>query len=201
MKPEDKVYLAYFEAKKPELYFNEIKGLTELSDSSLANTLKRLVLEKILSVNKTKSNTYYQVRNKKLIALKFAEIALRKFNNLNRGVKIPLHNFLEKTSQNHYLVILFGSASRKEEKKGSDIDILIIADKKQDFGAIKKEVDALSNYNLNIFTCSRYAFLNNSDHIIIQAKKTGFPIKGEQNFYEVLINENFWLFPKQRTSW
>ncbi|MBU0757432.1 MAG: nucleotidyltransferase domain-containing protein [Nanoarchaeota archaeon] len=191
MKPEDKVYLAYFEAKKPELYFNEIKGLTELSDSSLANTLKRLVLEKILSVNKTKSNTYYQVRNKKLIALKFAEIALRKFNNLNRGVKIPLHNFLEKTSQNHYLVILFGSASRKEEKKGSDIDILIIADKKQDFGAIKKEVDALSNYNLNIFTCSRYAFLNNSDHIIIQAKKTGFPIKGEQNFYEVLINENF----------
>ena len=48
---------------------------------------------------------------------------------------------------------------------------------------------AISKYPLSIFQCSVEKFLENKDHVIIQAKTTGFPIYGEQNFYEVEINE------------
>ncbi len=71
MKPEDKVYKAYFESKKNSLYFNEIKGLSKLSDSSLTNTLSKLVKSNILSQEKTKANTFYKIKDKKLIVLKF----------------------------------------------------------------------------------------------------------------------------------
>jgi len=61
MKPEDKVYNAYFESKKNILYFNEMKELSKLSDSSLANTLNKLVKNSILNREKTKSNTFYKI--------------------------------------------------------------------------------------------------------------------------------------------
>lgn len=35
MKAKDKIFLAYFLAKKNSLYYNEIKELSKLSDSSL----------------------------------------------------------------------------------------------------------------------------------------------------------------------
>lgn len=189
MKADDKIYLAYFESKKPELYFNELKELTGLSDSSLANTLKQLVNQNILKMIKTKSNTFYKIQNRKLFSLKFSEIAISKFDSLNRGVKIPLQNLLKLVSRDIYSIVLFGSTSRKQEKKGSDIDILIILNNQYDFSKIKKEIDSTSNYPLNIFSCTKEDFEKKRDHIILQAKKTGFPIKGEQYFYEVQLDE------------
>src|SRR3989344_9630978 len=130
MKPEEKIYKAYFESKKNSLYFNEIKELSELSDSSLANTLKKMIKNKIVAQEETKSNTFYKIKDKKLFALKFSEIAIQKFNNLNPMVKVPLKNFLKNIPKETYTIILFGSTSRKEEQKESDIDLLIIAGKK-----------------------------------------------------------------------
>src|SRR3989344_5474239 len=153
MKPEDKIYNAYLGSKKNTLYFNEIKELSKLSDSSLTNTLNKLVKNSILAQEKTKSNTFYKINSKKLFALKFSEIAVQKFNNLNIAVKNPLKNFLKNIPKDIYTIVLFGSASRKEEQKESDIDILVVAD------------------------------------IKIKARKTGFPIYKEQNFYEVILDE------------
>ncbi len=95
MKPEEKIYKAYFESKKSNLYFNEIKELSKLSDSSLVNTLNRLTKNSILTQEKTKSNTFYKIKDKKLFTLKFSEIAIQKFNDLNLSVKTPLKNFLK----------------------------------------------------------------------------------------------------------
>jgi predicted nucleotidyltransferase len=187
MKPDEKMYLAYFESKKLELYFNELKELTGLADSSLANTLKQLVAKRILSVNKTKSNTYYLIKNKKLFALKFSEIALKNFSELNRGVRLPLQSFLKQTPRTVFSIVLFGSATRKKERKDSDIDLLIVSDLEFDVESLKKEVESVSNYPLNIFRCNVEQFVKAEDHIIIQARKTGFPIMGEQNFYEVQL--------------
>jgi len=130
MKPEDKVYKAYFISKKNVLYFNEIKELSKLSDSSLVNTLNKLVKLDILHREKTKSNTFYKINNKKIFALKFSEIAFEKFSSLNVNIKIPLKNFLKNLPSNIYLIVLFGSASKGEERKESDIDLLIISENK-----------------------------------------------------------------------
>ncbi len=189
MKPEDKIYKAYFESKKNSLYFNEIKGLSKLSDSSLTNTLSKLVKSNILSQEKTKANTFYKIKDKKLIVLKFSELAIHNFNNLNIGVKVPLKNFLKNISKEIYSIILFGSASIKEEQKGSDIDLLIIANKKMDLTNNKNEAEITSKYTLSVFQATISQFTENKDGVIIQARKTGFPIYKEQNFYEAILDE------------
>ena len=189
MKPEDKIYKAYFESKKNSLYFNEIKELSKLSDSSLTNTLNRLVKNSTLAKEKTKSNTFYKVKDKKLFALKFSEITIQQFNNLNLGVKVPLRNFLKNIPKEIYTLILFGSASRKEEQKRSDIDLLVIANKKTDVTNSKKEAEITSKHPISIFQATTEQFIKNKDDLIIQARKTGFPIYKEQNFYEVVLEQ------------
>jgi len=189
MKPEEKVYKAYFESKKSILYFNEIKRLSKLSDSSLTNTLSQLLKNNTLTQEKTKSNTFYKIKDKKLFALKFSEIAIRQFNKLNIGVKTPLRNFLKSIPKEIYTIVLFGSVSRKEEQKESDIDLLIIANKKIDLTNNKKEAEITSKHPISLFQATVEEFLKNKDDVIIQARKTGFPIYKEQNFYEVLLDE------------
>ena len=188
MKPEGKVYQAYFESEKGTLYFNEIKELSHLSDSSLTNTLNKLTNNSILIQEKTKSNTFYKVKDKKIFALKFSEIAIQKFNNLNAGVKTPLRNFLKNIPQETYTLVLFGSASRKEEGKGSDIDLLIISNKKSDLTKNKKEAEITSKHTVSVFHATISQFTENKDDVVIQARKTGFPIYKEQNFYEAILD-------------
>ncbi len=189
MKPEDKIYKAYFESKKNRLYFNEIKELSKLSDSSLTNTLNKLLKDNILHQEKTKSNTFYTIKEKKLFVLKFSEIAIQKFNNLNIKIKVPLRNFLKNITKELYTIVLFGSTSRKEEQKGSDIDLLIVTNKKIDLTNNKKEGEITSKHTISLFQATISQFIQNNDDIIIQARKTGFPIYKEQNFYEVILDE------------
>ena len=191
MKPESKIYNAYFQTSKNSLYFNEIKELTKLSDSSLSNTLRRLTKDNMIAKEITKSNTYYKIRNKKLFALKFSEIAINQFEQLNIGIKSPLRNFLKNISSEIYTIILFGSASKKQEQKGSDIDLLIITNKKLDLTPHKKEAEITSKYPVSLFQATINQLVQNKDDIVIQARKTGFPIHKEQNFYEVILNE-YW---------
>ena len=191
MKPEEKVYKAYFESKKNTLYFNEIKELSKLSDSSLTNTLNKLTKNSTLTQEKTKSNTFYKIKDKKLFALKFSEIAIYKFDELKIGVKTPLRNFLKNIPKEIYTIVLFGSASRKEEQKRSDIDLLIVANKKIDLTDNKKEAEITSKHPISLFQAAIGEFLKNKDDVIIQARKTGFPIYKEQNFYEVILDE-YW---------
>lgn len=189
MKAEDKIFNTFFELKKPKLYYNQIKEYSKLSHSSLQNALYKLLENKIISEEKTKSNKFYIIKNKKLFILRFSECALQKFNNLNLGVKNPLNIFLKNISQEIFSIILFGSASRKEEQKGSDIDLLIISNKKLNLENHKKEAEITSKYPISMFQCTIKQFIENKDPIIIQSRKTGFPIYKEQNFYEVILNE------------
>jgi predicted nucleotidyltransferase len=191
MSTENKIYNSYLNMNKNQLYFRELQELTNSSSSSIQNSLNKLVKSKILEKNKTKSNTFYKIKNKKIFSLKFSEIAYNKFQNLNIGVKIPLSNFISKIPNNIYTVILFGSTSKKEETNKSDIDILIVSNNEYNFNfeKLKKEINISSNYPISIFKCNINEFNENKDQIIIQARKTGFPIYHEQNFYEVILSE------------
>jgi len=189
MKADEKIYEAYLELRQDRLYFNQLKEFTKLSNSSLQNALDKLVKGNILELDKTKSNTFYKIKDKKIFSLKFSEISAYKFNNLNVGIKVPLKNFLKNISKELNMVVLFGSSSRKEEQKESDIDILVVSNSKIDLTKNKKEAEITSKHPISIFRVTINQFMENRDDIIIQARKTGFPIYKEQNFYEAILDE------------
>jgi predicted nucleotidyltransferase len=188
MKAEDKIYKAFFDLQEIKLYYNQIKEHTNLSHSSLQNAINKLKKANSIEEEKTKSNTFYKIKDKKLFALKFSEIAINKFSKLKPNIKTPLKNFLKNLPEEIYTIVLFGSTARGEETKDSDIDLLIVSNKKQDISKNKKEAEITSKYPLSLFQATTMQFKENKDDVIIQARKTGFAIYKEQNFYEALLD-------------
>lgn len=202
--PIEKVYYAFYQTKKKQMYFNEIREKTRMSISSLQNALQKLeMMNEIIKIKK-KGNVFYELNNKDYIVLNFTKFDLIKFNDLNRNIKIPLKEFLDKIN-NIAFVLLFGSASTGQEKKASDIDLLIVTNHYEDndlnekyqkeiksyIETIKKSVNAKSLYPLNIALVNQKEFKDRKDFLLDEAKKTGFCIYNHQEYYrEVLSNEN-----------
>ena len=120
-----------------------------------------------------------------------------KLNNLNLQVRIPLKNLLKRIPKGIESIILFGSSSRKQEKENSDIDLVFVLHKfdnqklqesyqkeiKKIINNLKKSINSESNYPLNIIITDGHNFKKSKDHLIIQSKKTGFPIYGNYQYY------------------
>lgn len=200
MNAEEKIFKAFYNSKKEMLYFNEIKSLTGLSNSSLQNAAKILLKNNILESQKTKANSFFTVANKEKLALEFANIDLIRFEGLNRNVKMPLIEFIETAPKEIATILLFGSSAKKTETEKSDIDLLIVVHKFnnqkiqkayetgiiKEINSIKKDVESRSTHSISLAFTNTQQLKEGKDHLVSQAKETGFPIFNQQLYYEVI---------------
>lgn len=199
MKPIEKIYLAFYTSKKKKLYFNELKEISGLKDSSLNKNLLNLIeLDEIVK-EKTKQNTFYSLKNQELKASYFTKFSINRFNKLNFKIKNPLNKFKEEI-KNIKFIIHFGSSSRNEEKKESDIDLLIVLNNFEDkklnklytkeikthIEELKNKINATSIYPISCFYVNYTDFKNSSsdDNLIFSAKNTGYPIYNQIEYYK-----------------
>ncbi len=196
MEAKEKVYKAFYESGKEWLYFSELKDITNLSNSSLQNVLSKLLKLKQIGQDKKTSNIYYKLSDLKKPQI-FFSLDSDRLKSLNLGVRVPLNNFLKDLPDEIAFVILFGSSSRKQEKEGSDIDLLVVIynfldlklqslyekEIKQKINALRKRINSESNYPLSVTYITLDKFKTSKDHLILQAKNYGFPIKGGLNYY------------------
>lgn len=197
MKAEGKVYKAFYEVKNSWLYFSELKKKTKLSNSSLQNVLKKLKKTNKIEIDKKTSNIFYRIK-KKEIPLIFTKLDKERFELLNTEVKIPLKNWLDYLNREISFVLLFGSASRKKEKENSDIDILVVLYEfgnkklqelyekhiKSKVNELTKRINSESIYPLKVVFTTINNFKITKDHLIKQARETGFPIYGNLQYYK-----------------
>jgi len=197
MEAKDKIYHAFYNVKNNWLYFSELKKKTKLSNSSLQNVLRKLEKERVLEKDKKTSNIFFRISLDKKPFI-FAQIDKERFENLNLGVRIPLKNWLKYIPQEIDFVLLFGSASRKKEKDGSDIDLIVVLHSfsnsdlqklyekgiRQEINQISKKINSESNYPLKIIFAKSDSFKTSDDHLTMQARETGFPIYGSLKYYE-----------------
>ncbi len=200
--PVERIYKAFYESRKKMLYFNQIKDISGLSDSSLWLALKKLKKERQIDVTKEKANTFYKLKNKNKTKIYFTSLDYEQLETLNTDIKIPLKKFLREKPEETAFIILFGSASRKQETKGSDIDLLIVlhsfenADtqkvyKKEVKGKLEKlrqKINASSIYPLSIFYTGTKDFVTSKDRVVQEAKATGFCIDGNMLYYDTVAD-------------
>ncbi len=160
-------------------YFNRIYEKTKIkSKNNLLKNLNLLAENKILIKDENKSNTFYSLNyeNNLLIAL-LNLINKTKFENLSFNIKKSVLEaiFILKPK----IAILFGSYAKKNYNKESDIDLIF-------FDAFKREgIKEISNKygtKLNI-TFMKFRELKKDNESLNHIIKTGYPIVGEEYFY------------------
>jgi predicted nucleotidyltransferase len=203
MHSKEKIFKAFYESKKDKIYFNELKELTKLSNSSLQNQLKTLLQNNILQKEETKANVFFAIKNKKIFAVEYAKITMNHFETLHRNVRLPLKELADALPKEIFSVILFGSCARNTQSEKSDIDLLVILYSienqkihdlyEQSFvkhiETIKNDIQTRSNHHISLGFTTLKEFIEGKDHLVNQAKETGFPIVNEQIYFEALQNE------------
>ncbi len=202
--PEEKIYFAFYETKKKMLYYNQLKEYTRLSDSSLQNALKKLMEKKETEAIREKANTYYRLKDRNKIKVRFTQFDYGRLESLNPDVKVPLKRFLAQMPDKISFVILFGSGARKQEKRGSDIDLLVVLhsfeseklqkayerEMKTTFNLLKEKISATSIYPLSIFYTDVNSYTTADDRVVNEAKNTGLCISGNLEYYGVMLDES-----------
>ncbi|VVB77924.1 Nucleotidyltransferase domain protein [uncultured archaeon] len=170
------------ELRLERLYFNQISERTSIkSKNNLLKNLNNLVLAKILIKEQNKSNTYYKINYENYLSISILSL-LDSFNfqNLPFERRKPLEEIILCTKSP--LIIVFGSTSKGDFKKDSDIDLLIIENKMNNLNKIK-EISKRYGVSINPVFISFEEFEKMGDtieHIL----KTGYPLTGGFYFYE-----------------
>ena len=177
---KDKIIELFFENPTRQLHFEEILKEAKITRSKADSWLKKLIKEKIIKRNKERGKMPYYIsnyespeyKNKKRI---FALTKLYESGLLN-------HLYSLKKAKT---VILFGSFSRSDWYKNSDIDVFIYGD-----------VEGLKivNYELNLhrdiqlFICRNNKELAKLGQGLIKNIIKGDIIKGNIDFIKVDVN-------------
>jgi len=189
-KGKEKILECFYKNRK-ELYFSEILRETKLTPNT---TLKHLNnLKDLIISNKTKGNTFYKINNKDLqIFSIFSYFDYKRFNELDNTRKITITEFIENLKVKPLIILIFGSTAKKTYTKKSDIDILLIYNKKEEEdNKLKKDIESITGINIQTFIIDYDYFkeqlLKKEDNLIIHAVKTGFVLLGGYYFYKEVL--------------
>ena len=180
-----KIMQLFYKDKTARLHLREIARQTKLHEPSVSRFLSNLEKEHILKSEKDGNLKKYSVKKGLRAYFMFEKLPSIRRN----AIKTYLDNLPEKPA----FAVLFGSTTKGTYKEDSDIDILIITNKKISAEKAEKETDALTAMKISTFQTTYEDFLTElkmkEDKVVQSAINSGYPLINHIQYYEVLYNE------------
>lgn len=189
-KGKEKILECFYKNRKKELYFSEILRETGLTQNTTLKHLKNMQGLGIVVSTKKIGNTFYKINPKNyLVYAIFSYFDYKRLNELPFERKRAISEFLDKISVKPLIALVFGSTAKGTFGKDSDIDLLLIYNKKEiGDSKLKKDIEATTGTKIQTFIIDLGYFkeqiIKEEDDVITHAIKTGFPITGNDKFYK-----------------
>ena len=158
----DKISELFFKEPEREFHVRELAKLLKKSPTTISKYLKEYGSKKILISKRKLNHLLFKADTE---SAKFKQLKLS--YNLDVLHESGLIEYLVEAFNQPEAIVLFGSFSKAEDNKNSDVDILIISSKKQEpnvekfekklnhkiqlFIHSKKELEKLKNKNKELF--------------------------------------------------
>jgi predicted nucleotidyltransferase len=188
-----KIMQLFYRDKNIRLHLREMARQTRLHEPSITRFLKNLEKENILKSEKEANLKKYFINKSKETYFMFEFFDIEKYNKLPRIRKEAIYCYLNKLEEKPIFVIIFGSTAKETYSEDSDVDILLILNKKIKVDEAEKEVDALTAVKISTFQMTYEDFLEElklkNDKVVQSALITGYPLINHILFYEVICNE------------
>ncbi len=196
-KGKEKILECFYKNRQKELYFSEILRETKLTQNTTLKHLKNLQNNNLIISTKKIGNTFYRInsKNSQIYSI-FSYFDYKRFNELPSERKRAINEFLDKIKVKPLIALIFGSTAKGTFGKGSDIDLLLIFNKKEaNDSKLKQDIEATTGVKIQTFIIDfdyfKEQILKEEDKVITHAIKTGFVMSGHDKFYkEVLNTEN-----------
>jgi predicted nucleotidyltransferase len=194
-KGKEKILECFYRNRNKEIYFSEILRQTNLTQNTTLKHLKNLQKDGLILSKKKIGNTFYKINsNNPLIYFIFSYFDYKRFNSLPSERKRAINQFLDKIKVKPLIILIFGSTAKGSFSRKSDIDILLIYNKKElQSRKLKEDVESITGVKIQTFIIDfdyfKEQILKQEDKVLIHAIKTGFVKNGFENFYKWILNE------------
>lgn len=180
----------FYKNKNKPTHLRELSRTINLKEGSLSRHLNTLLKEKILTYEEEGNLKKFKIKNKNQI---FPIFDIQKFENLPDIRKSSVKFYIKQLKNKPILIILFGSTAKETHTAESDIDLLVIFNKKTNNVEAIKYVEAQTGIKISEFQLTYNEFIKEikmkQDNVIQSALETGYPIYNNLFYYEVLFNE------------
>ncbi|MFW6220776.1 MAG: helix-turn-helix domain-containing protein [Nanoarchaeota archaeon] len=187
----DILELFYKNHNKP-VHLREIARKTNLNESTITTRLKQLEKLNILKSKKEANLKKFNLRKNKIPEI-FPIFDNQKIENLPLLRKNAIKEFIFKLKEKPLIAVVFGSTAKDTFNDDSDLDIIIIANKKLDIKKAKSHAEALTSIKMQIFQIKEDNFYKElkmkEDNVIQSGINTGFPVFNNKYFYELIYSE------------
>lgn len=177
---ENKVMELFFENPTREWHFEEILKEAKIARSKADTWLKRFIKNRLVKRIKERGKMPYYISNYKSTEYKNK----KKIFALNKLYESGLLNHFD-SLQKAKTIILFGSFSRSDWHKNSDVDIFIYGDPE---GLRIVDYELKLHRNIQLFICQNKKELAKLGNGLIRNIIKGNLIKGNLDFVEVGIS-------------
>jgi len=186
----EKILECFYRNRNKELYFSEILRETKLTQNTTLKHLKNLQENNLAISTKKIGNTFYKInpKNPQIYSI-FSYFDYKKLNELLSTRRRAITDFLEKLENKPLIFLVFGSTAKGTFGKESDIDILLVYNKKESENTkLKSDIEATTGIKIQTFIIDfdyfKEQLLRQEDKVITHAIKTGFVISGHDIFYK-----------------
>ncbi len=186
-----KIMRLFYLEKSIHLHLREIARRTKLHEPSVTRFLSQLEKEGILKSQKDANLKKYTIqKNKKTYAV-FELFDIEKQEKLPRMRKRAIAYYLNTLPEQPIFIQLFGSTAKETYKEDSDIDLLLVVNKKIATEDAEKYVDAQTGIRINTIQIKFNDFLKEiklkEDNVVGSALATGYPLINHLFYYEVFM--------------
>ena len=135
---------------------------------------------------------YYLSHNPKTYAL-LTLFDTERFEKLPALRKKAIRLYLDRLHEKPVFVLLFGSTAKNTFSEESDIDLLLITNRKIDAKEAEKEAEVLTSIKISTFQTGFHRFREEiklkDDAVIQSALFSGYPIYNHLAYYEEIYHE------------
>ncbi len=179
-------------------HVRQIKRSVKISEHTLLKYLSKLEAIKVINHKAVGNLKIYSIDlENDLSKLLFSIFDFERLEGTEYNRKMGIKDFLEalKVIKIPYFVMLFGSTAKDNYTKESDVDMLIVYDvyNKElldEVNKIKRRIVAERGVRINFILIKIEEFLkeksNKINYALQDALITGYPIFGNQTYYEVI---------------
>lgn len=186
-----KVVGLFYKEPSAKFHLREIARKTKLNENSATRFLRKMEEEGILKSEREGNLLKYGIKKNKKVFLLFSlfdEEKLSRLPLLRRNAVLYFHQALE---EKPIIMVVFGSTAKETYQSGSDIDLLLIVNKKINTKNAEHYVEAQAAMSISCFQMTYPDFLKEiklkEDKVIASALATGYPVTNNVLYYQEVL--------------
>ncbi len=188
----EKIFHLFYSEKSAKIHLRDIARKTKLNENSASRFLKDLEQNHILKSRKDGNLKKYEIQKNNQVYTLFTFFDIAKLDNLPHVRRNALAYFLDQIPQKPFIVFLFGSTAKNTSTSQSDIDILLIVNKKIPTKEAENYVDAQTGIRISCLQITinewKKELKLKEDYVIQAAINTGYPLTNHIEYYRMLYS-------------